>query len=82
MACLDGALTHLPCEWDFPDGAVKSISLRTVQVGTWAAWVFINLDQQAMPLEAYLDPIRKHFEPYLWERSYLGLRVAKQLRRN
>jgi hypothetical protein len=44
--------------------------------------VFINLDQQAMPLEAYLDPIRKHFEPHLWERSYLGLRVAKQLRRN
>lgn len=79
---LDGALTHLPCEWDFPDGAVKSMSLRTVQVGTWAGWVFINPDPQAMPLEAYLDPIRRQFEPYLWEQSYLGLHVAKQLRGN
>ncbi len=40
------------------------MSLRTVQVGTWAGWVFINPHPQAMRLEAYLDPIRRQFEPY------------------
>ena len=79
---LDGKLAHLPCEWDFPDGAPARMSLREVKVGTWAGWVFINPDPEAMPLEDYLDPIRQQFEPYLWEQSWLGLHVGKRLRGN
>jgi phenylpropionate dioxygenase-like ring-hydroxylating dioxygenase large terminal subunit len=79
---LDGRLTHAPCEWDFPDQAAGSLDLPEVRVGTWAGWVFINPDPGAMPLEAYLDPIRGHFEPYLWDQGYLGLHVGKRLAGN
>ncbi len=79
---LDGALAHAPCQWDFPDEAVGSLDLPAVQVGTWAGWVFINPDPEAMPLETYLDPIKAQFEPYLWDQSWLGLHVGKRLRGN
>ena len=79
---LDGNLTHLPCEWDFAEGAAERLNLREVKVGTWAGWVFINPDPEAMPLEDYLDPIREQFAPYLWEQSWLGLHVGKRLKGN
>jgi phenylpropionate dioxygenase-like ring-hydroxylating dioxygenase large terminal subunit len=79
---LGGDLAHLPCQWDFPDRTPASLALREVKVGTWAGWVFINPDPNAMPLDDYLDPIKAQFAPYLWEQSWLGSHVAKVLRGN
>jgi phenylpropionate dioxygenase-like ring-hydroxylating dioxygenase large terminal subunit len=79
---LQGELSHLPCEWDFPHLDTARLALPRVQVATWAGWVFINPDADAAPLADYLDPIRAHYEPYLWEQSYLGLHVGKVLEGN
>jgi phenylpropionate dioxygenase-like ring-hydroxylating dioxygenase large terminal subunit len=79
---LGGDLAHAPCQWDFPDLTKGSMDLPQVQVGTWAGWVFINPDPNAMPLEAWLDPIKEQFAPYLWEQSWLGSHVGKVLRGN
>ncbi len=79
---LQGDLTHLPCEWDFPHLNKEDLSLPEVQVDTWAGWVFINPDPAAPPLAEYLDPIREHYAPYLWDQSYMGLHVGKVLHGN
>lgn len=79
---LDGALSHIPCEWDFPQVKKSQFSLPEVQVDTFAGWVFINPDPDATPLEQYLDPIWQHYAPYAWEQSYLGVHVGKVLKGN
>jgi phenylpropionate dioxygenase-like ring-hydroxylating dioxygenase large terminal subunit len=79
---LGGDLAHAPCQWDFPDLKPGDLHLPQVQVGVWAGWVFINPDPGALPLEAWLDPIKAHFAPYLWEQSWLGSHVGKVLRGN
>ncbi len=79
---LDGACVHIPCPWDFPQVKAAEFQLPEVQTGTWAGWVFINPDPQAPSLSNYLDPINKHFAPYLWEQSYLGVHVGKVLNGN
>lgn len=79
---LDGASTLIPCQWDFPHVKAEEFHLPDVQVGAWAGWVFINPDPTAMPLDAYLDPIKEQFAPYLWDQSYLGVHVGKVLKGN
>lgn len=79
---LEGALTHVPCEADFPQVAPERFRLPDVKTGTFAGWVFINPDPDAIALERYLDPIKRHFAPYLWEQSYLAVHVGKHLKGN
>ncbi len=79
---LDGSSAHIPCEWDFPDLKQESFSLPEIHCETWAGWVFINPDPDAMPIDQYLDPIKRHYEPYLWDQSYLGVHVGKVLKGN
>lgn len=79
---LDGQIAHIPCESDFPQIKAEEFGLPEMQVGTWAGWVFINPDAGAIPLEDYLDPISRHYEPYLWEQSYLGAHIGKVLKGN
>ncbi|TDI62570.1 MAG: aromatic ring-hydroxylating dioxygenase subunit alpha [Alphaproteobacteria bacterium] len=76
---LAGELAHIPCEFDFPQIDKDNFNLHQAQVGTWSGWVFINPDPDAMPLEDYLDPIRRHYEPYKLDQSFLGSHVAKVL---
>ncbi|MDA0338624.1 MAG: aromatic ring-hydroxylating dioxygenase subunit alpha [Proteobacteria bacterium] len=79
---LDGSCAHIPCEWDFPQVDQATFSLPKIQCNTWAGWVFINPDSNAMPLEDYLDPIQRHYEPYLWDQSYLSVHAGKVLKGN
>ena len=79
---LEGDLAHLPCEFDFPQVEKDKFSLPQAQVGTWAGWVFINPDPDAMPLEDYLDPIKRHYEPYKFDQSYMASHVGKVLHGN
>lgn len=79
---LDGSCAHVPCEWDFPQVKQDAFGLPEMQVGTWAGWVFINPNPDAMPLMDYLDPIARHYEPYLWDQSYVSVHVGKVLQGN
>jgi len=79
---LEGEIAHVPCEWDFPQVTKDGFNLPEVHVGTFAGWVFINPDPDAMRLEDFLDPIWRHYQPYAWDQSYLGVHAGKVLKGN
>ena len=58
---LDGQLTHVPCQWDFPQITKQEYRLPEVKVACWGGFVFINLDPAATPLEQYLEVLPSHF---------------------
>jgi nitrite reductase/ring-hydroxylating ferredoxin subunit len=73
----DGSFKDNPIGWDFPQWKDKDVSLPEARVGTWAGFVFINMDKDAPPLEEVLGPIRAHFEPYELENCYTFFHVKK-----
>jgi phenylpropionate dioxygenase-like ring-hydroxylating dioxygenase large terminal subunit len=61
----DGALISAPDADDFPQGdPTGCIGLPEVRCATWNGWVFVNLDPDAEPLEAFLGPLAEHLDPY------------------
>jgi phenylpropionate dioxygenase-like ring-hydroxylating dioxygenase large terminal subunit len=81
---LDGALKGVPAAWDFPylDERIDDFTLRSVQVGTWAGFVFINPDPDAEPLSAFLGELPDHFARWNLEQRYVQAHVAKVIRCN
>ena len=55
---LEGDLEDLPCEWDFPHVDREAFSLPEVHVGRWGGFIFINMDDDPMPLEDYVATLR------------------------
>ncbi|MEO0996904.1 MAG: aromatic ring-hydroxylating dioxygenase subunit alpha [Pseudomonadota bacterium] len=58
----DGSLKRIPCPWDFPQVKPADFTLPEARVDTWAGFVFVNMDADAMPLADYLDVLPEHFE--------------------
>ncbi|MDE2411395.1 MAG: aromatic ring-hydroxylating dioxygenase subunit alpha [Sphingomonadales bacterium] len=44
--------------------ADEDICLAPVQCGTWGGWIWINMDPEAAPLSAYLEPAASLLAPY------------------
>ena len=76
---LDGKLAELPCAWDFPHVAREKFNLPEARVGVWAGFVFINMDEHAMPLEEYLAPLPAHAAHAELQDRYVALHVQKEL---
>ena len=74
---LEGELTQVPCEWDFPHVDRSEYSLPRAQVDTWCGFVFINPDGEAASLAEYLGGLVEHFEPWPLEDRYLLANVAR-----
>ena len=79
---LDGSIARVldRDDWagcsDFSDA---DLSLKEVRVGTWAGWVFINMDLNAEPLSEYLAPVQQYIDPYEMDkmryRWYVSVKV-------
>jgi phenylpropionate dioxygenase-like ring-hydroxylating dioxygenase large terminal subunit len=55
---LDGRCTRVVDRVDWGDRLTDAdIALRSVKVGTWGGFVFINCDPNAQPLEEFLQPV-------------------------
>jgi phenylpropionate dioxygenase-like ring-hydroxylating dioxygenase large terminal subunit len=54
---LDGRLREVPSRKGFGVIRNEEYALRSVQVATWGALVFVNLDLAAEPLEEFLAPV-------------------------
>ncbi|MGH9091572.1 MAG: aromatic ring-hydroxylating oxygenase subunit alpha, partial [Acidimicrobiales bacterium] len=54
---LDGTLKYQADAEHFDPRPPKELCLPEVRLGTWGGWVFVTMDPDAEPLEAYLDPI-------------------------
>ena len=74
---LDGRLRVIPGQWDFPHVEKGKFCLPEVKVGTWGGFVFINLDPDAEPLDAYLENLPEHFASFALEDRYVAAHVAK-----
>lgn len=76
---LEGELVDLPCAWDFPTVDKAKTRLPEARVGTWAGFVFVNLDDDAPPLEEYLAPLPDHARQAEMEDRYVALHIQKEL---
>lgn len=63
---LDGSLNEVIDPQDFDPSAIAPDVLRLpeVKAETWAGFVFINMDTNAVALDDYLGPVRAHVEHY------------------
>lgn len=59
---LEGNLTELPAEWDFPQVWNQPDScLPQAQVAEWCGFVFVNLDPEAAPFNEVAKKMVEHF---------------------
>ncbi len=76
---LDGNLSHVPCQWDFPQVKAEEWCLPELKVGTWGGFVFVNMDPYAEPLESFLGDLTWHFERWPLDQRYKQAHVARVL---
>ncbi|TDI62864.1 MAG: aromatic ring-hydroxylating dioxygenase subunit alpha [Alphaproteobacteria bacterium] len=76
---LSGELKRIPYDWDVPHVKGRDFSLPKVQVGLWGGFVFINMDDDAMPLAEYLAPIPEHLENFDLSNRFIEVHIEKEL---
>jgi phenylpropionate dioxygenase-like ring-hydroxylating dioxygenase large terminal subunit len=76
---LDGTLSKRSAEWDFSHAPKEKQNLREARVDTWAGFVFVNMDPDAMPLAEYLAPLPDHATAAALEQRYIAVHVEKEL---
>jgi phenylpropionate dioxygenase-like ring-hydroxylating dioxygenase large terminal subunit len=74
---LDGRLTRIPEEWDFPHVDKTRMNLPEAKVGVWGGFVFVNFDAACEPLESYLEVLPAHFAAFNLEDRYKAAHVGK-----
>ena len=79
---LDGSLKEIPCRWDFPKVTDEEFRLPEVKVARWGGFVWINMDENAGPLEEWLEVLPKHFANWPLENRYTAVHVQKVLPAN
>ena len=79
---LSGEFRGMPCEWDFAHVKEENFSLPGLRVETWGGWVFVNFDQDCMPLEEYMGILPDHFQRWPAERRYVSMHVEKVINCN
>jgi len=79
---LDGKLTDVPCRWDFPHVRDDNFRLPELRVDTWGGFVFINFDQNAVPLAEHLGILPEHFANWDLSEKFVALHVRKLLPAN
>jgi phenylpropionate dioxygenase-like ring-hydroxylating dioxygenase large terminal subunit len=75
---LDGSLKTVPSAWDFPQVREQTHKLPQARVDLWNGFVFINLSDDAPPLDEYLEDLPQHFAGS-WDltKRYKALHVEK-----
>jgi nitrite reductase/ring-hydroxylating ferredoxin subunit len=65
---LDGRCAHIPYAADWgSEGDLSAANLVEVRCERWAGFVFINLDDNAEPLTAFLAPVIERLDGYEFE---------------
>jgi len=74
---LDGTFAGMPCPWDFPGVDPAGFRLPEARVGTWGGFVFVTVDPDTEPLEAYLEILPEHFASWDLGERYLAAHVVR-----
>ncbi|WP_231639102.1 aromatic ring-hydroxylating oxygenase subunit alpha [Sphingomonas profundi] len=79
----EGDLQSIPCRWDFPHVRDDMFKLPQVKVATWGGFVFLNMDEHAVPLEEYLGVLPAHMKDG-WDlgRRAVAVHIQKELPTN
>lgn len=78
----NGELKHIPGMWDFPHVDARKMNLPEVKVALWNGFVFINMDPDCEPFEAYVGEPFHHWERYPLSERYTAVHVVKVMRCN
>lgn len=78
----DGALSKIPCQWDFDGVSERSHSLIPVKVAIWEGYVFVNPDPDAGPFEPTLGVLPEAFAGRGHGQRYTVAHVSKKIRAN
>lgn len=76
---LDGKVKEQPCAWDFAHVAPGGFDLPEIGLGVWGGFVFVNFDDKAPPLAAYLEDLPAHFARWPLDRRFTAAHVVKRL---
>jgi phenylpropionate dioxygenase-like ring-hydroxylating dioxygenase large terminal subunit len=81
---LDGQLTDIPCAWDFPQVLAEADGARLpeARVATWAGFVFVNLDPDAVPFETYAATLIEHGAAFEFDKRYVAFHAVKEVPAN
>ena len=74
---LDGSLHDVPARWDFPHVTDEAFHLPEIKVDTWAGFVMINPDPEAMSLSEFLGPEIAQFDVWDLADRYTEAHVAR-----
>jgi len=79
---LDGQLGAFPCSWDFPHVDKQQWNLPELKLDTWGGFIWINFDQNAAPLQDYLDILPEHFKQWDLSNRFVAKHIRKRLPAN
>lgn len=79
---LNGTIKEIPCQWDLPHLNESALSLPEVKVGTFAGFVFINMDDDCAPLGEFLAPYPEIFQRWRLEECVKIVHVVKRVPAN
>jgi phenylpropionate dioxygenase-like ring-hydroxylating dioxygenase large terminal subunit len=81
---IDGELTDMPCEWDFPQvaGDPAERNLPEAKVALWGGFVMVNLDQACEPWETYAAKLIEHLPDFEFDRRYVAFHAVKEVPAN
>ena len=74
---LDGSLSDIPADWDFPQINQDDFSLPEIPTATWAGFVFINPDQNCDAFDDYIKDLAPQFERWELQNLYKQAHVAR-----
>lgn len=79
---LDGICKWIPAAWDFEQIDRANFSLPQVRVEEWNGFVFINLDDDAPALDAYLGKMVDQWKDWDFSKRYRAVTVEKEINCN
>ncbi|MGE0385122.1 MAG: SRPBCC family protein [Gammaproteobacteria bacterium] len=79
---LEGALQHIPAQWDFAHVDKAKSCLPEARVDTWGGFVWVNFDPAAPPLAEYLEDLPEHFAHWPLEDRWLAGHVVRVMPAN
>ena len=79
---LAGTLRWFPSKWDFPQIKEEKFSLPEVRMEEWNGFVFVNFDQDAIPLHQYMGRMTGDWAHWDFSNRYKAMHVEKRIRCN
>jgi len=76
---LDGKISKIPCDWEFPHLDRAKACLPEVRVDSWNGFVFLCLSPETPPLLEYLEVLPDHFKRWDLTGWYIHTHVRKHL---